>query len=268
MALTCFPGAVNPFCRQSICVSPCSDQVALASSPCLLYLYSCSNPNFSFTTKFSPHSKALSCMAFHPTLPGLLVTGGAPNSRVNLWSIQGNTVEKRATFHLQRVSQRGRSYSQSERLSELVFVSRDPMQWFGWRMTTWSWVTNMGISIVGINLMKSWANSTIHRYRTNNTTRCNSLPSRTNRNSFSLLRKWACCQSQLNLSSSYKSGTICICHVDLEKNHLNVLHKLLPDSTTTICCSIQFAHADSPLGTSEIPLSPSILQGWFSFARS
>ena len=126
----------------------------------------------------------------------------------------------------------------------------------------------MGISIVGINLMKSWANSTIHRCRTNNMTKCNSLPLRTNRNSFSLLRKWPYSQSQLNLSSSYKSGTICICHVDLEKNHLNVLHKLLPDSTTTICCSIQFAHADSPLGQSEIPISPSIIWQWFSFSRS
>ena len=128
MALSCFPGAVNPFCRQPICVSSCSDQVALASSPSLLYLYSYSHPNFLFTTKFSPHSKALSCMVFHPTIPGLLVTGGAPNSRVNLWFIQRSTVEKRATFQLQRVSQRGRSDSRSEKTSGLLVYPRGRMR--------------------------------------------------------------------------------------------------------------------------------------------
>lgn len=48
--------------------------------------------------------------------------------------------------------------------------------------------------------------------------------------------------------SRYKSGLICICHVDLEGNRLNLLHKLSPDSSNTVCCSIQFAHVDSPLG--------------------
>lgn len=104
MALTCFPGVLNPFCRQPICVSSCSDQLALATSPTLLYIYSYSSQNLSFITKYSPHSKALSCMLFHPTIPGLLVTGGAPNSRVFLWSINGKTVQKQATVNLQRVS--------------------------------------------------------------------------------------------------------------------------------------------------------------------
>jgi 6-phosphogluconolactonase (cycloisomerase 2 family) len=45
----------------------------------------------------------------------------------------------------------------------------------------------------------------------------------------------------------YKSGLICICHIDLEKNHLNFLHKLTPDSSNTVCCSIQFAHLESSL---------------------
>jgi WD40 repeat protein len=104
MASTCFPGVLNPFCRQSICISTCSDQIALATSSSLLYLYSFSNQNLSFVTKFSPHSKSLSCMVFHPTIPGLLVTGGAPNSRVILWSIEGKTIQKQAAFNLQRVS--------------------------------------------------------------------------------------------------------------------------------------------------------------------
>lgn len=104
MALTCFPGTLNPFCRQPICVSACSDQVVLATSTNLLYIYSYSNQNLSFITKFSPHAKSLSCMIFHPTVPGLLVTGGAPNSRVVLWSIQGKAIQKQATFNLQRVS--------------------------------------------------------------------------------------------------------------------------------------------------------------------
>jgi WD40 repeat protein len=105
MASTCFPGALNPFCRQPIYVSSCSDQIALAtSSSSLLYIYSYSNQNLSFITKFSPHSKSLSCMVFHPTISGLLATGGAPNSRVTLWSIEGKTVQKQATFNLQRVS--------------------------------------------------------------------------------------------------------------------------------------------------------------------
>ncbi len=43
-------------------------------------------------------------MVFHPTIPGLLVTGGAPNSRVTLWSIKEKTIEKQTTFNLQRVS--------------------------------------------------------------------------------------------------------------------------------------------------------------------
>ena len=29
---------------------------------------------------------------------------------------------------------------------------------------------------------------------------------------------------------------------------MNLLHKLLPDSTNTICCSIQFAHSEAPIG--------------------
>jgi len=104
MAVTCFPGALNPFCRQPICISSCSDQLALATSSSLLYIYSYSNQNLSFMTKFSPHSKSLSCMIFHPTIPGLLTTGGAPNSRVTLWAIKEKFVEKQTTFNLQRVS--------------------------------------------------------------------------------------------------------------------------------------------------------------------
>jgi WD40 repeat protein len=104
MALTCFPGALNPFCRQSICISSCSDQLALATSTSLVYIYSFSNQTLSFITKFSPHSKSLSCMIFHPTKSGLLVTGGAPNSRIILWSIEGKTIQKQAAFNLQRVS--------------------------------------------------------------------------------------------------------------------------------------------------------------------
>ncbi len=50
------------------------------------------------------------------------------------------------------------------------------------------------------------------------------------------------------MAIAYKSGLICICHVDLDGNHLNLLHKLSPDSTNTICCSIQFAHPESSLG--------------------
>jgi hypothetical protein len=45
-------------------------------------------------------------MIFHPTIPGLLVTGGAPNSRIILWSIKDKTVEKQTTFNLQRVSKK------------------------------------------------------------------------------------------------------------------------------------------------------------------
>lgn len=100
----CFPGALNPFCRQSICLSTCSDQVALATSSSLVYLYSYTNQKLVFQNKFTPHSKALSCMLFHPTIAGLLVTGGTPNSRVNLWSIQEKTISKQSTFTLQRVS--------------------------------------------------------------------------------------------------------------------------------------------------------------------
>jgi len=106
MISTYFPGALNPFCRQTICISSCSDQIALATSSSLLYIYSYSNQNLSFITKFSPHSKSLSCMIFHPTIPSLLVTGGAPNSRVILWSIKDRTVEKQTAFNLQRVSKR------------------------------------------------------------------------------------------------------------------------------------------------------------------
>ena len=104
MAVTCFPGALNPFCRQSLSVSLCSDQIALATSPNLVYIYLYSNRNLSFMTKFAPYSKSLSCMLFHPTIPSLLITGGAPNSRVILWSINGKTVKKQAAFNLQRVS--------------------------------------------------------------------------------------------------------------------------------------------------------------------
>ncbi|CAF4258016.1 unnamed protein product, partial [Adineta steineri] len=102
MASTCFPGVLNPFCRQSICVSTCSDQIALATSSSLVYLYTFSNQNLVFSTKFSPHSKSLSCMVYHPTIPGLLITGGAPNSRIILWSIEGKTIQKQASFNLQR----------------------------------------------------------------------------------------------------------------------------------------------------------------------
>lgn len=105
MNSTCFPGALNPFCRQPICTSSCSDQLALATtSSSLLYIYSYLNQNLSFQTKFTPHSKSLSCMVFHPTIPGLLATGGAPNSRVILWLIKEKTIEKQTTFNLQRVS--------------------------------------------------------------------------------------------------------------------------------------------------------------------
>ena len=104
MTSICFPGVLNPFCRQTICLSPCSDHVALATSSSLVYLYSFSNQALSFLTKYSPHSKSLSCMVFHPTIPGLLVTGAAPNSRVILWSIDEKTIQKRAAFNLQRVS--------------------------------------------------------------------------------------------------------------------------------------------------------------------
>ncbi len=106
MISTCFPGALNPFCRQTICISSCSDQIALATSSSLLYIYSYTNQNLLFIKKFSPHSKSLSCMIFHPTIPGLLVTGGAPNSRIILWSIKDKTVEKQTTFNLQRVSKK------------------------------------------------------------------------------------------------------------------------------------------------------------------
>lgn len=105
MATTCFPGSLNPFCRQAICISPCSDQIALATSSSLLYLYSHSNQNLVFQSKFLPHSKSLSCMTYHPTIPGLLITGGAPNSRVIFWSIDGKQVQKKATLNLQRVSE-------------------------------------------------------------------------------------------------------------------------------------------------------------------
>jgi WD40 repeat protein len=105
MISRCFSGALNPFCRQPICISSCSDQISLATSS-LLYIYSYSNQDLSFLTKFSPHSKSLSCMVFHPTIPGLLVTGGAPNSRITLWSIKEKTVEKQTTFNLQRVSKK------------------------------------------------------------------------------------------------------------------------------------------------------------------
>jgi len=54
------------------------------------------------------------------------------------------------------------------------------------------------------------------------------------------------------LAIAYKSGLVCICHVDLEKNQLNVLHKLPAESNTTICCSIQFAHVESPLDRSTL----------------
>jgi WD40 repeat protein len=104
MISRCFPGALNPFCRQPVCISSCSDQISLATSSSLVYIYSYSNQNLLFRTKFSPHSKSLSCMVFHPTIPGLLVTGGAPNSRVTLWSIKEKTIEKQTTFNLQRVS--------------------------------------------------------------------------------------------------------------------------------------------------------------------
>lgn len=104
MNSTCFPGALNPFCRQPISISSCSDQLALATSTSLLYIYSYSNQNLSFQTKFSPHSKSLSCITFHPTIPGLLTTGGAPNSRVTLWLIKEKVIEKQTTFNLQRVS--------------------------------------------------------------------------------------------------------------------------------------------------------------------
>lgn len=104
MLATCFPGALNPFARPPICISPCTDQLSLATSTPLLYLYSYANQTLSFITKFIPHSKSLSCAAFHPTIPGLLTTGGAPNSRVTLWMIQEKTVEKKSTFTLQRVS--------------------------------------------------------------------------------------------------------------------------------------------------------------------
>jgi len=106
MISTCFPGALNPFCRQTICISLCSDQIALATSSSLLYIYSYLNQNLLFIKKFSPHSKSLSCMIFHPTIPGLLVTGGAPNSRIILWSIKDKIIEKQTTFNLQRVSKK------------------------------------------------------------------------------------------------------------------------------------------------------------------
>jgi WD40 repeat protein len=108
MIATCFPGALNPFCRQPICVSPCSDQISLATSSSFIYIYSYSNQTLSFLTKFTPHSKSLSCMIYHPTIPGLLTTGGAPNSRVTLWSIKGKYIEKQTTFNLQRVSRKFR----------------------------------------------------------------------------------------------------------------------------------------------------------------
>jgi len=104
----CFPGALNPFCRQSICLSSCSDQVALGTSSSLVYLYSYTDQKLIFQTKFTPHSKVLSCMTFHPTNAGLLVTGGTPNSRINLWSIQEKTISKKSTFTLQRVSRQFR----------------------------------------------------------------------------------------------------------------------------------------------------------------
>lgn len=50
----------------------------------------------------------------------------------------------------------------------------------------------------------------------------------------------------------YKSGVVCICHIDLEKNYLNLLHKILPDSANTICCSIQFAHQGATIDRSTL----------------
>jgi hypothetical protein len=45
-------------------------------------------------------------MIFHPTIPGLLTTGGAPNSRIILWLIKEKFVEKQTTFNLQKVSKK------------------------------------------------------------------------------------------------------------------------------------------------------------------
>ncbi|CAF1161460.1 unnamed protein product [Adineta steineri] len=54
------------------------------------------------------------------------------------------------------------------------------------------------------------------------------------------------------MAVAYKSGFIYICHVDIEKNQLNMLHKISPDSVNTICCSIQFAHSECPLDRSTL----------------
>ncbi|CAF4873882.1 unnamed protein product [Rotaria sp. Silwood1] len=216
MASICFPGALNPFCRQSISVSLCSDQLALATSSNLVYIYSYSNQNLSFITKFSPHSKSLSCMLYHPTIPDLLTTGGAPNSRVLLWSIEGKTVQKKATVNLQR------------RPNALIWLSDEELIIGDEHGTIYRW-----------NRKEEKLNKFINQ----------SLSDKHNDEVqfFSIANK-----QKFIMAIAYKSGYICICHIDLDKNTLNMLHKLSPDSANTICCSIQFAHSESPLDRSTL----------------
>ncbi|CAF3763564.1 unnamed protein product [Rotaria socialis] len=216
MALTCFPGALNPFCRQAICVSLCSDQLAVATSSTLLYIYTYSSQNLSFITKFSPHSKSLSCMLFHPTIPGLLATGGAPNSRVLLWAVEGKTVQKQATLNLQR------------RPNALIWLSDDELIIGDEHGNIYRWNRNEGkLNQFSNQFLSDKQNDDVQLFATAN-------------------------KQKYIMAIAYKSGCICICHVDLDKNHLNLLHKLSPDSVNAICCSIQFAHAESPLDRSTL----------------
>ncbi|CAF1167616.1 unnamed protein product [Rotaria sordida] len=216
MALTCFPGALNPFCRQPISVSLCCDQLALATSSTLLYIYSYSNQNLSFITKFSPHSKSLSCMLYHPTIPGLLATGGAPNSRVILWSIEGKTVQKQATLNLQR------------RPNALIWLLDEELIIGDEHGTLYRWNRNE-------EKLNKFTNQSLSGKQNDEV------------QLFAVANK-----QKFIMAIAYKSGSICICHVDLDKNNLNMLHKLSSDSANTICCSIQFAHSESPLDRSTL----------------
>ncbi|CAF0792052.1 unnamed protein product [Adineta ricciae] len=216
MTSICFPGVLNPFCRQTICISPCSDHVALATSSSLVYLYSFSNQALSFLTKYSPHSKSLSCMVFHPTIYGLLVTGGAPNSRVILWSIHEKTIQKRAAFNLQR------------RPNALVWLTDEEL-------------------IIGDE------HGNIYRWNEKNQKSIKLQNQSVSDKSNDEVQLFALANKQkFIMAIAFKSGYICICHVDLEQNLLNPLHKLPPDTASTACCSIQFSHVDCPLERSTL----------------
>lgn len=128
---------------------------------------------------------------------------------------------------------------------------RDRMPWLGFPRKSLSSGMSMEISTDG---MTKWANSIIQHYRIGRTMKCNSSRLPTNRSSSWRSRtkeiQSEICDTHWFFFFRYKSGLICICHVDLEGNHLNLLHKLSPESSATICCSIQFSHPESPLGKS------------------